>query len=52
VQRSIPFAEDTEHASYDRDHAQAFWRQLVTADQIFHKFRAHFTGKASPVHFS
>ena len=51
VERAIPFEEDTEHASYDPDHARRFWQQLVAADRVFNEFRSHFIGKVSPVHF-
>ncbi|THJ66745.1 hypothetical protein E8P82_07335 [Arthrobacter echini] len=50
VEIAIPFAEDTEHASYDPAAVQAFWQQLVQADRLMKKFRASFTGKVSPVH--
>ena len=48
---AIPFAEDTEHRSYDPDAAQLFWRQLLEADRVLKRFRSEFAGKASPVHF-
>ncbi|MBG6178976.1 hypothetical protein IWX62_000151 [Arthrobacter sp. CAN_A1] len=51
VDPSIPFAEDTTHASYDPVSAHLFWRQLVQADRVMNQFRSHFTGKVSPVHF-
>ncbi|NKY54420.1 DUF5996 family protein [Nocardia vermiculata] len=51
VDPSIPFAEDTEHASYDPEAAQTFWRQLVHANRLLNDFRSGFTGKVSPVHF-
>jgi hypothetical protein len=51
VEPSIPFAEDHEHASYDPAAAQLFWRQLIQADRVLGRFRSHFTGKVSPVHF-
>ncbi|MGI5216719.1 DUF5996 family protein [Nocardia sp. CA-290969] len=51
VEPAIPFADDTTHADYDRDHANTFWRQLVAADRVLNRFRGEFTGKASPVHF-
>ena len=51
VERAIPFAEDTEHASYAPEHAQKFWRQLVAAHRVMSLFRARFIGKTSPVHF-
>ena len=51
LERVIPFERDTEHASYDPDHARLFWRQLVQADRVMKNFRSRFIGKASPVHF-
>ena len=47
----IPFAEDTQHATYDADAAHRFWRVLTRADQIFQRFSTKFIGKVSPVHF-
>jgi hypothetical protein len=47
----IPFDQDTQHASYDPEYANRFWRVLVSCDQVFKEFRAGFIGKASPVHF-
>ncbi|MEP6637613.1 MAG: DUF5996 family protein [Acidobacteriota bacterium] len=51
VQNPIPFAEDQEHASYDPEYANRFWRILVQASRVFEEFRARFIGKCSPVHF-
>jgi hypothetical protein len=48
---AIPFADDTEHASYDPEFVQRFWRALVSIVGVFKEFRAGFIGKASPVHF-
>jgi hypothetical protein len=47
----IPFDKDTQHASYDAEYANRFWRILVCCDALFKEFRAAFIGKASPVHF-
>jgi len=47
----IPFAEDTEHASYDAEAAHRFWRVLMSIDRVFQKFSSSFLGKVSPVHF-
>jgi hypothetical protein len=47
----IPFAQDTEHASYDPDAAHRFWRILLRADQVLQGFSSSFIGKISPVHF-
>ncbi|MGA9996571.1 MAG: DUF5996 family protein, partial [Pyrinomonadaceae bacterium] len=47
----IPFEKDVQHASYDGEYANRFWRILVQSDRVLNKFRARFTGKCSPVHF-
>ncbi len=51
IEGAIPFDQDREHASYDRDYVNRFWRILVQADRVFTLFRSSFLGKASPVHF-
>lgn len=51
VDPAVPFAEDVEHASYDPEAAQLFWRQLVQAQRVLSRFRSRFIGKSSPVHF-
>ncbi len=48
---AIPFEKDHQHASYDAEYANRFWRVLVQADRVFKQFRARFNGKCSPVHF-
>lgn len=47
----IPFEQDQQHASYDGEYANRFWRILAQADRVFTEFRARFIGKSSPVHF-
>jgi hypothetical protein len=47
----IPFAEDHQHASYDKESVYRFWRILQRSDTLFNRFRARFVGKSSPVHF-
>ena len=47
----IRFEKDTQHATYDPDAAQRFWRILVRVNQIFQEFSSGFVGKVSPVHF-
>lgn len=47
----IAFEKDEQHASYDADYANRFWRILVQTDRVFKEFRARFIGKCSPVHF-
>jgi hypothetical protein len=51
IEDAIPFERDREHAAYDRDAAQRFWRQLVQVDRVMNVFRGRFGGKCSPVHF-
>jgi hypothetical protein len=51
VTTPIQFEKDYEHASYDAEYANRFWRALVQADRVFKRFRARFIGKCSPVHF-
>ena len=50
VEGAIPFADDHDHASYDPEYTNRFWRVLVQADRVFKQFRARFIGKCSPVH--
>jgi hypothetical protein len=51
IKDPIPFAEDTQHADYDGEAANRFWRVLVRSDHIFDRFSSRFIGKISPVHF-
>jgi hypothetical protein len=51
IEAPIPFERDFEHAAYDADAAQRYWRALVQVDRVFHAFRSGFLGKVSPVHF-
>jgi hypothetical protein len=51
IPNPIPFDQDTQHASYDPEYANRFWRILACSEAIFKEFRAEFIGKASPVHF-
>jgi hypothetical protein len=51
VEGAVPFAEDTQSRDYDRDSAERFRAALAAMLPLFAKFRAGFSGKASPVHF-
>lgn len=51
VPNPIPFAEDREHSSYDKEYVERLWQILMQTDKIFKQFRARFIGKCSPVHF-
>ena len=46
----IPFPEDGEHAAYDRDAAERFWRILDWSDGVLEEFAGWYWGKTSPVH--
>jgi hypothetical protein len=48
---AIRFSEDREHAAYDPEYVNRFWRALLQIDRVFRLFRAGFRGKCSPVHF-
>jgi len=45
-----PFAEDTEHVTYDPLQANRYWRILSQVTLVLEEFAAGFSGKASPVH--
>ena len=47
---TTPFAEDTEHASYDREAVEWFWQALRWIDWTLQEFAGWFCGKTSPVH--
>jgi hypothetical protein len=51
VESTTPFDRDHEHAAYEPEQAERFWRQLVQADRVMQEFRSRFIGKVSPVHF-
>ena len=45
-----PFSEITDHASYQKDNIQRFWRILLWVDGVFNEFSGRFYGKTCPVH--
>ncbi|MFK4149137.1 DUF5996 family protein [Streptomyces sp. NPDC004065] len=45
-----PFAEDTEHATYEPSHANRYWRVLSQVASVLEEFAAGYSGKVSPVH--
>nr|WP_183322338.1 DUF5996 family protein [Flexivirga oryzae] len=49
VSPAVPFAEDTEHTSYDASAVSTYWRQLLAINRVFGRWRAGFAGKDSPV---
>jgi len=50
VPMTTPFPDDREHASYDRDAVERFWRVLDWSDWVFEEFSGWYYGKTSPVH--
>ena len=46
----IPFPDDHENGSYDKEYVERFHQILVAVDDIFEEFRGRFTGKSTPVH--
>ncbi|MCB1024457.1 MAG: hypothetical protein KDB79_08705 [Acidobacteria bacterium] len=47
---TIPFAEDTENCSYDKEYIEKFRRILIAVNDIFEEFHGRFIGKSTPVH--
>jgi hypothetical protein len=47
---TTPFPADREHASYDRDSVERFWRILDWTDDVLEDFAGWNCGKTSPVH--
>ena len=47
---TTPFAQDDEHASYDREYVERFWRALGWTDSVLDEFSGWFCGKQSPIH--
>ena len=45
-----PFADDTDHASYDPAWATRYWVVLSQVNLLLEEFAARFSGKVSPVH--
>lgn len=46
-----PFEVDTEHASYDAESVERWWRVVLRVSRIFETYRSPFVGKSSPVNF-
>lgn len=51
IEDPIPFEDDTVHATYEKDQAQALHMALLKTQGVFTRMRCDFTGKCSPVHF-
>jgi len=50
VPMTTPFPQDVEHAAYDPDAVDRFWRILDWTDGVFETFSGWYCGKTSPVH--
>jgi hypothetical protein len=50
LRTTTPFPADDEHAAYDRDAVERFWRILEWTDSVFEQFAGWYSGKTSPVH--
>jgi hypothetical protein len=50
VPMKTAFAQDVEHASWDRDAIERFGRILDWSDTVLEEFSGWFNGKTSPVH--
>jgi hypothetical protein len=49
VPMTTPFVDDIEHAAWDRDAIERFWRILDWSGAVFEEFSGWFNGKTSPV---
>ncbi|MFE0454172.1 DUF5996 family protein [Streptomyces sp. NPDC058914] len=45
-----PFADDTEHATYNPEHAHTYWIVLSQVNLVLEQYAAQWSGKTSPVH--
>ncbi len=50
VPMTTPFPDDDEHASYDAEAVERFWRVLDWSADVLEEFAGWFCGKQSPVH--
>jgi len=50
VPMTTPFPSDHEHAAWDPDYVERFWRVLGWTDRVLEEFSGWFSGKTSPVH--
>ena len=51
IESQLPFDEDDIHRSYDAEYAIRCWRIVCSSSDVLGRFRSHYYGKASPVHF-
>ncbi len=46
---TTPFAQDEEHASYDRTYVERYWQILLWTNAVFEEFAGRYRKKTSPV---
>ncbi|MEM1138181.1 MAG: DUF5996 family protein [Bacteroidota bacterium] len=51
IDPAVPFEKDNTDRNYDAEQILLFWQAVVKVHIVFTRFKASFTGKASPVHF-
>lgn len=51
VPEPVLFEHDVASCEYDPDAVLRFWRILVSSRNVLERFRSHWIGKVSPVHF-
>ena len=47
---TTPFPQDEEHATYEREYVERYWRAVGWTDAVLDEFSGWFRGKQSPVH--
>lgn len=50
IPTTTPFPQDVDHAAYDPDAVERFWRILDWTDGVFETFAGWYCGKTSPEH--
>lgn len=50
IEGAVPFEADHDHASYEADQVERFWRLLAQSQRVIDVFRQRFVGKTSPTH--
>ena len=50
MEPAIPFATNTVNKDYDSSAAEAIWKAMSRANEVFYRFRSDYLGKVSPVH--
>jgi Family of unknown function (DUF5996) len=48
---AVALDRDRDHASYDAESVNRWWRVMLATGTVLEEFRARFIGKCSPVHF-